>query len=98
MGDSTYMTYRTRDNFDIIHDTGSFHDHYILSSNVNDHQFATVKQVCESEQPPHAKTMHEVTENCQGWTLRVLRRLVQAGVITEAKYEMAAQMQEPLKK
>ena len=55
-----------------------------------------MKQIAESESPPMAANRASVKENCQGWTVRVITKLVEANVVSDAKLEMAKSMMEPV--
>ncbi|GES60472.1 hypothetical protein ATEIFO6365_0002098300 [Aspergillus terreus] len=46
--------------------------------------------------PPRAESRALVTENCQGWVVRVISRLVERGIVQEQKLEMARSMLEPV--
>jgi hypothetical protein len=56
----------------------------------------TVRQIAQQETPPRAANRRLVTENCQGWTVRVIARLVQRGIVPAAKLQMARSMMEPV--
>ncbi|PYI01574.1 hypothetical protein BO78DRAFT_378769 [Aspergillus sclerotiicarbonarius CBS 121057] len=58
-----------------------------------------VRRVAEGEEPPRARCRKEVRENCQGWVVRVLERLVGLGVLGsrgEEKVGMVRGMMEPV--
>ncbi|RAK99905.1 uncharacterized protein BO80DRAFT_476881 [Aspergillus ibericus CBS 121593] len=55
-----------------------------------------VRRVAGEESPPKARSRREVRENCQGWVVRVLERLVGAGVLGEEKLGMVRGMMEPV--
>lgn len=57
-----------------------------------------LRQIAASEPPPKADNMRDVRENCQGWTLRVVRKFVAKGVIPAAKYNYLETLQEPVRK
>ncbi|PLN74732.1 hypothetical protein BDW42DRAFT_189637 [Aspergillus taichungensis] len=48
------------------------------------------------ERPPRANSRREVTENCQGWTVRMIARLVDIGIVPTEKLEMAKSMVEAI--
>ena len=68
---------------------------YHLAS-VTEEQEELVRQVAEQEPPPQAANRQSVTENCQGWTVRVITKLVEMGIVPTAKLEMARSMVEPI--
>lgn len=55
-----------------------------------------VKQAAEAETPPRAKNRAEVKEHCQGWTVRVLKRLCEEGIVGEAAVNLAEELLEPI--
>lgn len=57
-----------------------------------------IREVASAEPPPRAKNMKDLQENCQGWILRVLAKLVQRGVVSAAKLAECQRLQEPIKK
>jgi hypothetical protein len=44
---------------------------------------ARVDEIVRAEKPPSAPNRAAVTEHCQGWTVRVVRRLVEEGIAEE---------------
>ncbi|KAJ5209001.1 hypothetical protein N7449_003380 [Penicillium cf. viridicatum] len=48
-----------------------------------------VKQAAEEELPPQAENRKSVTENCPGWTVRVIDRLVKEKIVMPQKLELA---------
>ena len=40
-----------------------------------------VDEIARAEKPPSAPNRAAVTEHCQGWTVRVVRRLVEEGIV-----------------
>lgn len=52
---------------------------------VTEQQAMVVKQVIDSELPPCAANQHSVKENCQGWTVHVITKLVERGIVPNAK-------------
>ena len=63
---------------------------------VTEQQGAIVRQVAEQELPPRAPNRQSVTENCQGWAVRVIAKLVELGIVPAAKLEMARSLQQPV--
>ena len=61
----------------------SFRDHYELAT-LSETQAERVKYCADQEVPPSAPNQAQVTENCQGWTVRVIRRLIQEGIVAES--------------
>ncbi|KAF9251285.1 hypothetical protein DTO013E5_1704 [Penicillium roqueforti] len=55
-----------------------------------------VKQAAEEELPPQAENRKSVTENCQGWTVRVIARLVKEKIVMPQKLEVARSLMQPV--
>lgn len=55
-----------------------------------------VKHIAEQEPPPRARDKKSVTENCQGWTMRVVSKLVNEGIVMPQKLDMARSMLQPV--
>jgi hypothetical protein len=53
-----------------------------------------VKQAAEEEPPPQADNRKSVTENSQGWIVRVIARLVKEKIIMPQKLELARSLLE----
>lgn len=53
-----------------------------------------VKQAAEEEPPPNAENGKAATENCQGWTVRVIARLVKEKIVMPQKLELARSLLE----
>lgn len=81
-GDATSMSYAHSDQGVDEFASESFRDHFQLAE-LDARQVAMVRQSVSSESPPSAPSRREVHENCQGWTLRVVRRLVDQGLVGE---------------
>lgn len=75
--------------------SGSFFNIYHLAA-VTEEQQAVVSNVAAAEVPPRAKDRKSVTENCQGWTFRVITKLVGLGLVPTSKLDMARSMREPV--
>lgn len=59
-------------------------------------QARVVEEVAREEVPPRARDRAAVRENCQGWCVRVVERLVRMGVVGGGKVEMMRGMLEPV--
>ncbi|KAJ5338315.1 hypothetical protein N7452_005043 [Penicillium brevicompactum] len=55
-----------------------------------------VKHTAEQEPPPRANDRKSATESCQGWTMRVISKLVDEGIVMSQKLEMARSMLQPV--
>lgn len=89
------MTYQPSTSLVDITASESFLTLYQLGI-VTEVQAVVVKEVAGSESPPRASSWRSVTENCQGWTVRVIARLVEKGVVESGKLEMAKSMLQPV--
>lgn len=63
---------------------------------VTEQQAMVVKQVADGEPPPRAANRQSVMENCQGWAVRVIAKLVERGIVPTAKLQMARSMMQPV--
>ncbi|KAI1398355.1 hypothetical protein F4819DRAFT_468695 [Hypoxylon fuscum] len=80
-GDATYMHYQHADNVDIW-TSESYRNSYQLCE-LDQNGQGLVDHHANSVPPPQAESRREVTENCQGWVVRVLRELQRADVVDE---------------
>ena len=55
--------------------------HQVLSQDLSEGQLVRVDEIARAEKPPSAPNRAAVTEHCQGWTVRVVRRLVEEGIV-----------------
>ncbi|QKX59034.1 uncharacterized protein TRUGW13939_06163 [Talaromyces rugulosus] len=94
-GDAEFMTYQPSTCEINLFDSESFLNAYELAV-LNEQQAAVVRQVAENEPPPRAPNRQSVLENCQGWTVRVIAKLVERGIVPTSKLELARSMVEPL--
>ncbi|QPG97585.1 hypothetical protein C2857_006573 [Epichloe festucae Fl1] len=79
-GDATFMHYMYA-NEAALFASQSYYTSYALNSNLSKSQESLVNEAAGKEKPPRAKDQRSVRENCQGWTVRVLRRLQRDGVV-----------------
>lgn len=94
-GDAEYMTYEPSDGPTDIVNSECFSNIYHLAELTED-QALLVKQIAELEPPPGAPDRRSATENCQGWAVRVIARLVETEVVQQAKLDMAREMLQPV--
>ncbi|KAJ6015365.1 hypothetical protein N7540_009956 [Penicillium herquei] len=94
-GDAEYMTYEPSEGLVDIASAEIRLDIYHLAA-VNEEEALSIGKVAESEPPPRAPSRRLVTENCQGWTMRVLSRLVDMEILTSENYQMARAMLQPV--
>lgn len=94
-GDAEYMTYEPSDGPTDIVNSESFSTIYHLAE-LTEEQALLVKEIAEMEPPPRAPDRRSATENCQGWAVRVIGRLVEKGVVQRAKLDMARAMLLPV--
>lgn len=82
-GDAAAMHYTHATNIDIFNST-SFQDCYQLTM-LDASGEAWVEYYANSEAPPSAVNQAAVRENCQDWTLRVLRALQSSNIVPPEK-------------
>ncbi|KAJ5183471.1 hypothetical protein N7492_001087, partial [Penicillium capsulatum] len=88
-GDAEYMIYEPSDGPVDIVNSECFSNLYQLAT-VSEEQGLVVNEVAQKEPPPRAPDRRSVTENCQGWVVRVIEKLVERGIV------LARSMLEPL--
>lgn len=93
-GDATFMRHVFAHNVGLL-SSASYNNSYILT-HLEDGEGATVRWYAKREEPPGAADRASVTENCQGWTIRVLRRLRAAGIVSEEWVNFAEGIKEPI--
>ncbi|KAI3394827.1 hypothetical protein diail_2164 [Diaporthe ilicicola] len=57
-----------------------------------------LRHVAAAEPPPRARSRKEVTENCQYWAIRVMKKLVECGVVESQKVIDCQKLLEPIRK
>lgn len=75
--------------------SGFFLNIYHLAA-LTEGQQRVVSDVAAAEAPPRAKDRKSVTENSQGWTIRVITKLVGLGLVPTTKLKMARSMAETI--
>lgn len=65
-------------------------------ANLSDADAEIVREAAEHDPPPRAASRKEVRENCQSWSVRVLARLAEKGIVDVTKVEMARSMMQPV--
>ena len=93
-GDATAMHYAHAFNINLLNST-SYITSYILAK-PTEQEAALVDYWAYREPPPSAPTQAAVHENCQGWIIRVLRRLVEERIVQQDWLDFAVNLQEPL--
>lgn len=63
---------------------------------LTEQQALVVKEVADNDPSPRAVNRQAVVENCQGWAVRVIAKLVEGGTVSGQKLEMAIDMLEPV--
>lgn len=91
-GDATFMRYET---FKVASpvSSGSYCTSYVMAR-LEGAQAEVVRSCAEGEAPPRAADRASVRENCQGWTMRVLRRLRDAEVVHPLQLILPERIQE----
>ncbi|KAB8264671.1 hypothetical protein BDV32DRAFT_145349 [Aspergillus pseudonomiae] len=90
-----HMTYEPSDGKVDITSSEPFLTLYQLAS-LTEGQAMVVKAITDHETPPHAVNRREVKEKCQGWAVRVLGKLVEEGIVSAFKLDMAKSMMQPV--
>lgn len=93
-GDATYMTYIHYLNINLL-ESESYSASYALGD-ISEDQHKTVRKCAETEPPPRAASRTEVKENCQGWALRVLKRLSDQGIVSTEWVTSVEDLMEPV--
>ena len=91
-GDAVAMHYAHTNNINIMI-SQSYKDSYIIAR-PTEHQAARVRYWATHEAPPRAVNQAAITENCQGWTIRVIRRLVVEGIVQQNWVNTAVSLQQ----
>lgn len=92
-GDATFMTFQFGNAVDITA-REDFKDAFVLTQVETENQAKLVDQAARNEPPPQAPNRASVTENCQGWLIRVAQVLVGKGIIRADKVDMARELLE----
>ncbi|KAI1299418.1 hypothetical protein F5Y03DRAFT_249601 [Xylaria venustula] len=93
-GDAEHMYYsHSLDAPDNIFTSDAYYDSYDLGSLDSD-GLELLHQVVDRQPPPQAENRALVTENCQGWTMRVIREL--RTIVSADKVAMVEKLMEPL--
>lgn len=93
-GDATFMRYEVQRDASPL-GSESYHTSYVLAR-LGEGQEDAVRSCAEAEAPPSAESRASVRENCQGWAIRVLRRLRGEGIVSEGWVEFAEGIEEPV--
>lgn len=97
-GDAEFMYFEHATGVDRM-SSPDFAWHQVLSQDLSDEQLARVEEVVREEKPPSAPSRAVVKEHCQGWTVRVVRRLVEEKIVTrEGVVEMLEGYMDPIRK
>lgn len=93
-GDAVAMHHAHANNTNVL-SSQSYKDSYIIAR-PTEHQAARVRYWATHEAAPIAPTQAAVRENCQGWTIRVIRRLVAEGIVQQKWVNTAVSLQQPV--
>lgn len=94
-GDTTMMHYMHAKPVNMFL-SESFFDSFTMAR-LTEAQAARVHHWATQETPPSAPNLAAVTENCQGWVVRVVKRLVEEGIV-EPKWVLESEkMKQPVK-
>ncbi|KAH6623114.1 hypothetical protein F5144DRAFT_496204, partial [Chaetomium tenue] len=81
-GVAELMRYSHASNVAIM-DSTTFEWHQTVNTKVSAAHAARIGEFAGVEPPSRAINRASVTENCQGWVIRVLRRLVEEGMVED---------------
>ena len=93
-GDAVAMHHTHVSNTNILN-SQSYKDSYIIAQ-PTEQQAARVHYWATHEPAPSAPNQAAVTENCQGWSIRVIRRLVAEGIVEQKWVDIAVDLQQPV--
>ncbi|KAJ5514063.1 hypothetical protein N7463_003615 [Penicillium fimorum] len=95
-GDAEAMKYEPSTEKVNVADAGLCSNVYTLAVVSQEQAMAArvVKEVAESELPPQAENRKAVTVNCQGWTVRVIEKLVKEKIVMPQKLEVVRSLME----
>lgn len=93
-GDAVAMHYAHAENTNVL-SSQSYKDSYIIAR-PTEQQAERIRYWATHETPPSAPTQAAVTENCQAWTIRVMRRLVAEGIVQQNWMDTAVELQQPV--
>ncbi|KAF2006803.1 hypothetical protein P154DRAFT_517282 [Amniculicola lignicola CBS 123094] len=93
-GDAIGMSYVFENNTNIF-GSNSFHDSYQIA-NLDSASASRVHDCALLEPPPQAANQAAATENCQGWSMRVISRLVAENIVTQYWYPHLRTLMEPV--
>lgn len=97
-GDALLMHYQHAENVALLR-SGSYYTSYVLNSDLSKSQESLIKEAAGKEKPPQAKNQRSVKENCQGWTIRVLKRLQGGNVVNKQQVMwVEKELKEPISK
>lgn len=94
-GDAEHMHYQHISDVDHMN-TATFAWHQVLNTSLTNAQYDVVDRIARSEPAPRAVNRAAVVENCQGWVIRVLRRLVDEAIVPESAVDMLQGYMDPL--
>lgn len=93
-GDATLMHYHFAEGVDLFN-SQSFHDYFELAT-LSQTGADWVRYYANREAPPSAPNQAQVSENCQGWAVRVVRNLIQQGIVDGSWYDRLIAMMQPV--
>lgn len=93
-GDAVAMRYHHAEKINIM-GSSSYKDAYMIAE-LNNEQVARVHYWATHETPPSAPDQAAVHENCQGWTIRVIGRLVAEGIVQQKWLDFAVDIKQPV--
>ncbi|KAF2428742.1 hypothetical protein EJ08DRAFT_318325 [Tothia fuscella] len=93
-GDATMMRYVHATDVDILK-LDSINSIYLLEA-LKDEDEDVVAHIAETEVPPYAENRAAVKENCQGWCVRVVDKLIEELIVNERWHAHLVEMLQPV--
>lgn len=94
-GDAEHMHHEHLPDTDIL-SSDDFAWHQVVNADISSSQFARVDGIARAEPAPRAANRAAVFENCQGWVIRVLRRLIEEENVEESAVAMLQGYMDPV--
>ncbi|KAH6623099.1 hypothetical protein F5144DRAFT_353082 [Chaetomium tenue] len=94
-GDAQFMHFEHAADIDPMN-AESFAWHQVMNSDISEVQVTRIDEIARSEPPPRAESRATVTEHCQGWSIRVLKRLAVEGMVEQTAIAMLEQRMDPI--
>ncbi|KAI9666808.1 MAG: hypothetical protein M1831_001584 [Alyxoria varia] len=94
-GDAVHMHYAHVENINPAN-SKSYKAGFVIAY-PTDKQAEKIRSWANREPPPRAANQAAVTENCQGWIIRVIGRLVAEGIVEQKWMNYMRELQQPVR-